>query len=51
MTAEHVQGDEPLMPMPALTLDAADLVIDTCWLMTASKACRNRVVPVPGRRP
>ena len=22
MTAEHVQGDEPLIPMPALTLDA-----------------------------
>ena len=22
MTAEHVEGDEPLIPMPALTLDA-----------------------------
>jgi hypothetical protein len=29
MTAEHTQGDEPLIPMPALTLDALRQAVAT----------------------
>jgi hypothetical protein len=44
MTAEHTQGDEPLIPMPALTLDALRQAV-------ATVAPSRRRDDVTGREP